>query len=185
MRRVGRLVIVVCALVWAIGTAGAAHAQVAGGDIRFGIWGFLHREHERWPEIGGRIRLGRSGARTHLALEGGAAFDFLFGGTFETLGATVLYEPGVVGRRHWYLGLGYTALWVSGGGAAGFAHGASALTGVHLARGAESRWSLEARLLVGPGRERSDGFPEPVRYLSIGLARRFGSLARGTDPPTD
>lgn len=46
---------------------GAVHAQMVGGDIRFGIWTFLHSEHERWPEIGGRLRLGWPAARTQLA----------------------------------------------------------------------------------------------------------------------
>jgi hypothetical protein len=167
--------IALCALGWVVaGLGDTAKAQVAGGDLHFGTWNFLHSEHERWPEIGGRLRLGRPGARTQLAVEAGAAFDVLFGGTVEALGATVVHEPGPLGRRFWYIGAGYTALWATGGGATGFAHGAEGLIGVHLGRGPESRWSLEGRLVIGPKRERDDGTREPVRYLSVAFARRFG-----------
>jgi hypothetical protein len=161
----------------------AAQAQVVGGDIRFGTWNFLHSEHERWPEIGGRLRLGRPGARTQLAVDAGAAFDFLFGGSVEALGAMVLHEPGPVGRRFWYIGAGYTALWATGGGAKGFAHGAEGLLGVHLGRGPRSRWSVEGRLVVGPDRERDDGTHEPVRYVSLAFARRFGPTSTWQPQP--
>lgn len=158
----------------AAGALRGAHAQVAGGDIRFGLWSFLHGEHERWPELGGRVRLGRDGSRTQAAINAGVAFDPVFGGSWQALGAMVLHEPGVLGRRLWYVGAGYTALYASGAGAAGFAHGAEALIGVHLGRGMRSRWSLESRLVVGPSRERDDGSREVVRYLAIGFARRLG-----------
>ena len=161
----------------------AAQAQVVGGDLRFGTWNFLHSEHERWPEIGGRLRLGRAGARTQLAVEGGVAFDFLFGGTWKALGVTVLHEPGPLGQRLWYLGAGYTALWASGGAATGFAHGAEGLVGVHLGRGPRSRWSVEGRLVIGPDRERDDGTHEPVRYLSVAFARRFGPTSSRQPQP--
>ena len=176
--------ITACALAWSTAaTVRPVDAQVVGGDIRFGTWSFLHSEHERWPEIGGRIRFGRAGARTQLAVEAGAAFDFLFGGSWEALGATVLHEPGLLGRRLWYLGAGYTALWANGGGATGFAHGAEGLVGVHLGRGMQSRWSVEGRLVIGPKRTRDDGTRESVRYLSIVFARRFGATSTWRPEP--
>lgn len=176
--RVARQVTAACVLAGLIaGALREARAQIAGGDIRFGTWNFLYGENERWPEVGGRLRIGRPGARTQLAVDGGVAFDFVFGGSWQALGAMVMHEPGVLGRRYWYVGAGYTALWASGGAPGGFAHGAQGLVGLHLGRGPQSRWSLEGRLLIGPGRTRDDATHEPVRYLSIGFARRFGATA--------
>lgn len=167
-----------CALAYALGGAvDTTQAQVVGGDVRFGTWNFLYGEHERWPEIGGRLRLGRPGARTQLAVDAGLAFDFAFGGSIQALGATVLHEPGVFGRRFWYIGAGYMALWAAGGAAGGFGHGAMGLMGVHLGRGADSRWSMEARLVVGPSRTRDDVTREPVRYLGLAFVRRFGPVS--------
>jgi len=159
-------------VIW--GRAPAAEAQVAGGDVSFGIWGFLYGEHERWPEIGGRLRFGKPGGRTQGALDAGLAFDPFYGGSWQMLGAMLLHEPGLLGRRLWYVGGGYTALYANGAAASGFAHGAEAVVGVHLGRGLRSRWSLETRLLIGPDRERDDGTQEPVRYGSIGFKIRLG-----------
>jgi hypothetical protein len=160
-----------------------SHAQVAGGDVRAGIWAFMWGEHERWPELGGRLRFGAPGGRTQFAVDLGLAFDLLYAGTWQTLGATVIREPGLIGRHLWYVGGGYTALHASAEGATGFAHAAQALVGVHLGRGLRSRWSLESRFIIGPDREREDNTEEPVRYLSVGVDWRLGPTSSWRSEP--
>lgn len=160
-----------------------SHAQIAGGDVRAGLWAFLWGEHERWPELGGRLRFGPPGGRTQLGVDLGLAVDPLSGGTWQSFGAMVIHEPGLIGRHLWYAGAGYTALHASAEAASGFAHGAQALVGVHLGRGLSSRWSLESRFIIGPDREREDDTEEPVRYLSVGFDCRLGPTSAWRSEP--
>jgi len=182
---IGRCALVAANLVMlmAASTPSNGRAQIAGGDLHVGLWAFLWGETERWPEVGGRLRFGSSGSRTQISLDAGLALAVPYGGSWESLGASVLHEPGVIGRRLWYLGAGYMALHASGAAASGFAHGAQALIGVHLGRWLQSRWSLESHLIVGPDREREDGTEEPVRYLTVGFNWRLGPTSAWREEP--
>jgi hypothetical protein len=147
-----------------------AQAQIRGAELNVGIFGLLYDQHERWPAVGGRLRLGKAESRIEVGVTGTVALDPVFGGSWSELAATVLNEPGFIGGRG-YWGAGYSLIDVSLGAGSGFAHGGQAVAGLRLGADSRSYWSAEGRLLIGPSRDRQDRTREPVRYVTFVVSR--------------
>ena len=170
--RIGLLILAWTAVVLTSGTT-QADAQLRGVDLGLGLTSFLHDQHERWPALGGRVRLGPSEAPVEIALGGTAAFAPVWGGSWSEVAGTVMSaRPSVTGRP-WFWGAGYSVIQIDEGAGSGSAHGAHALFGLNLAPRARRAWSLEGRLLVGPSRERQDGGRDPVRAATVLVSHRW------------
>lgn len=172
----GLLFVVWAAIAFAMGPT-QVEAQVRGVDLGLGLTAFLYEPHERYPAVGGRLRLGPPDAPVEVALSGNVAFDPVYGAGWAEVGGTALRAPSSMGGQRWFWGAGYSVIQIDGGAGSGSAQGAHVLLGLGFGPGLCKPWSLEGRALILAGCRSSSMAPDPA----MGRATVVAAL-RGVEP---